>query len=100
MLVLSRKTGQRIEIGDNITITIVSVKGSTVRVGIDAPSDVRVLRSELATEPRATSERSAQPRYRAPAVNRWQEDDNSALALTGGNRDARVCLAGDGLHRR
>ena len=51
MLVLSRKTGQQILIGDNITITILQVKGRTVRVGIDAPADVRVLRSELTDKP-------------------------------------------------
>lgn len=47
MLVLTRKVHQRIQIGDQITITIVRIKGQTVRVGIDAPSEIRVLRSEL-----------------------------------------------------
>ncbi|HEY1602422.1 MAG TPA: carbon storage regulator [Pirellulales bacterium] len=47
MLVLSRKTRQQILIGDNITVTILLVKGQVVRVGIEAPRDVRVLRAEL-----------------------------------------------------
>jgi len=47
MLVLSRKTRQQIQIGDNVVVTILLVKGNTVRVGIEAPRDVRVLRSEL-----------------------------------------------------
>ena len=47
MLVLSRGEGQVITIGDNIRITIVEVRGDKVRVGIDAPRDVRVTRSEL-----------------------------------------------------
>jgi carbon storage regulator CsrA len=47
MLVLSRKVQQKIQIGDKVTITIVRVKGQTVRVGIEAPKDVRVVRSEL-----------------------------------------------------
>ena len=47
MLVLTRKNGQKIQIGDQITITIVRVKGKSVRVGIDAPEDVRIVRSEL-----------------------------------------------------
>ena len=55
MLVLTRKTGQEIVIGDNITITILQVKGRAVRVGIDAPTDVRVLRSELTDEPQPHS---------------------------------------------
>ena len=47
MLVLSRKLTEQIRIGDNITISILRVKGNTVRVGIDAPRDVRVVRGEL-----------------------------------------------------
>jgi carbon storage regulator len=47
MLVLTRKTEQKIQIGDQITITILQVKGQAVKVGIQAPKDVRVLRSEV-----------------------------------------------------
>jgi carbon storage regulator len=47
MLVLSRKESQRIRLGDSIVITIVKISGDKVRVGIDAPSDVLVLRDEL-----------------------------------------------------
>jgi carbon storage regulator len=47
MLVLSRKPGERIVIGDNVTITVVAVKGSVVRLAVQAPDDVRILRSEL-----------------------------------------------------
>ena len=50
MLVLSRKQQQQIKIGDQITVTIVKVKGNTVRVGIEAPRDVRVIRAELPKE--------------------------------------------------
>jgi carbon storage regulator CsrA len=48
MLVLTRKANQQIQIGANITITILRVKGQTIRVGIDAPRNVGVLRAELA----------------------------------------------------
>ena len=47
MLVLTRKSGEAIQIGDNITITIVEIKGNQVRLGIDAPSDVLIYRKEL-----------------------------------------------------
>jgi carbon storage regulator len=47
MLVLSRKAGERILIGDNITVTIVRLTGNTVRIGIEAPIDIAVIRSEL-----------------------------------------------------
>ncbi len=47
MLVLSRKLGQEIVIGDNIRITIVGVRGEQVRLGIDAPRNVTVDRQEV-----------------------------------------------------
>lgn len=47
MLVLSRKETQRIRLGDSIVITIVKISGDKVRVGIEAPNDVLVLRDEL-----------------------------------------------------
>lgn len=47
MLVLSRKVGEKIVINNNITLTVVAVDGHRVRLGIDAPGDVRVMRSEL-----------------------------------------------------
>ena len=69
MLVLSRKTNERIQIGDNITVTVVRVKGQVVRIGIDAPKDVRILRPEVARaiaagakSPAATSNDSAGPK--------------------------------------
>lgn len=48
MLVLSRKEGEIILIGDNIKITITRIRGDRVRVGIEAPREVTVLRGELA----------------------------------------------------
>ena len=47
MLILSRKAGERIKLGDSITLTVVGVSGDKVRVGIQAPADVLVLRGEL-----------------------------------------------------
>jgi carbon storage regulator len=46
-LVLSRKQSQRIKLGDSIVITVVRVAGDKVRLGIDAPRDMLVLRDEL-----------------------------------------------------
>ncbi len=48
MLVLTRKAKQQIQIGPYVTVTILQVKGQAVRVGIEAPKDVTVLRTELA----------------------------------------------------
>ena len=47
MLVLSRKVGQEIVIGDNVRVTVTKVSGSRVTLGVDAPDHVRILRGEL-----------------------------------------------------
>jgi len=47
MLVLSRRENERIKIGNSIVLTIVRVAGDRVRIGIEAPSNVVVLREEL-----------------------------------------------------
>lgn len=47
MLVLSRKAGQKIHIGTDITVSILEVTGKFVRIGIDAPESVNILRNEV-----------------------------------------------------
>ena len=47
MLVLGRKEEQTIQIGDDIRVTILRIKGNCVRVGVEAPEQVRILRGEL-----------------------------------------------------
>ncbi|MBB76313.1 MAG: carbon storage regulator [Planctomycetaceae bacterium] len=47
MLVLSRKEGERIKLGEDVVLTIVRLSGDNVRVGIDAPAEMVVLRDEL-----------------------------------------------------
>lgn len=58
MLVLSRKTHQRIRLGDAIVVTVIGVGGDRVRLGIEAPNDVRVLREELQLAPELPVEQS------------------------------------------
>jgi carbon storage regulator len=48
MLVLSRKLGEKIVIGDNIVVTVVKIDRNQVRLGIEAPHDVPVYREEIA----------------------------------------------------
>lgn len=50
MLVLSRKVGEKILIGDDIAVTVVRLSGGGVRIGIDAPVEMAVVREELAAE--------------------------------------------------
>jgi carbon storage regulator len=47
MLVISRKSGERVHIGDDIEVIVVSLKGNSVRLAIEAPRDIVVLRGEL-----------------------------------------------------
>ncbi len=47
MLILTRKVGETIRIGDAVTVRVLEVRGSQVRLGIDAPSDVRIFREEV-----------------------------------------------------
>lgn len=50
MLVLTRKTAETIQIGDNIVVKVIRTGKGTVKIGIEAPNDVRVIRGELTTQ--------------------------------------------------
>ena len=60
MLILQRKAGQSLRIGENITVTIVAVENNRVRIAIDAPADISILRSELIEAIAANQESVAQ----------------------------------------
>ena len=47
MLVLSRRSGQRIQIGNDVIVTVLGVRGGTVRLGFEGPSDVPIHREEI-----------------------------------------------------
>jgi len=47
MLILTRRVGETLMIGDNVTVTVLGVKGNQVRIGVDAPRDVSVHREEI-----------------------------------------------------
>lgn len=50
MLVLSRKLNERIVVGGSVVVTVVRISGDKVRLGIEAPDDVRVIRDEIADQ--------------------------------------------------
>jgi carbon storage regulator len=59
MLMMTRRAGQKIVVGDGITIEVVEVAGNTVRLGVDAPRSVPVYREEIWTAVRAENEAAA-----------------------------------------
>ena len=61
MLVLSRRVGESVVIGDDVTITILEVRSDVIRIGIDAPRSVAVNRAELLVQLEASNREAASP---------------------------------------
>lgn len=61
MLVLTRKVGERIQIGDKIFITVVRINGTAVRLGVEAPAELTVVRQELAERAAAEAAKECEP---------------------------------------
>jgi carbon storage regulator len=61
MLVLTRKVGERIQIGDKIVVTVVRINGTAVRLGVDAPAELTVVRQELAERSSGDSTAASEP---------------------------------------
>ena len=59
MLMMTRRAGQKIIVGDDVTIEVVEVAGNTVRIGVNAPRSVPVYREEIWTAVRAENEAAA-----------------------------------------
>jgi carbon storage regulator len=70
MLVLCRKLNEKIIIDHGITLTVLEVDGNRVKIGIDAPEDVRILRGELAERLKAQA-----------VIDEWDEEHPASLAL-------------------
>lgn len=75
MLVLTRKPQEKIQIGDGITITVIKTKGQGVRLGIEAPAEVPVLRGEL-----VASRESFADEAEAPKAPRVDHESNVSFA--------------------
>jgi len=87
MLVLTRKPDEQIRIGDDIVITIVRVKGNTIRVGIEAPKGVRVIRGELEGKPKNIEQTGESAEIRLSELNRTESNQEKPAAAGTGRRD-------------
>lgn len=61
MLILTRKVGETIRIGGNVLVRVLEVRGGQVRLGVDAPADVRIFREEIYRATEAAGEAAAPP---------------------------------------
>ncbi len=78
MLVLTRKASEKIQIGSQITVTVIEVRGRYVRLGIEAPANVRITRKELM--PLQPTETPAPPRETPPSVPQPSDPGSTAPA--------------------
>ena len=68
MLILSRKTNEKIMIGDDISVSIIEIRGDQVRIGVDAPRTVKVFRQEVFDAIKAENEAAVQSTAVLPAL--------------------------------
>jgi carbon storage regulator len=61
MLVLTRKEGERILIGENVTVTVVRIAGGVVRIGVEAPAEVAIMRQEIKDQIDAANDARSSP---------------------------------------
>ncbi|TWU23698.1 carbon storage regulator [Bythopirellula polymerisocia] len=103
MLVLTRKQNEKIKIGENITITVLRMKGKGVRLGIQAPEDMNVLRGELVfdieneegaqgSDQEATRTRKLSQEMRN--AGRWSNDSRPDSKMSSLENSAAGCQVG------
>ena len=68
MLILSRKINEKIMIGDDISVSIIEIRGDQVRLGVDAPKSVKVFRQEVFDAIRAENKAAAQSAAVLPII--------------------------------
>ncbi len=75
MLVLTRKIGESLAINENVKITVIEIKGKTVRLGIEAPADTKVYRQEIFLKIQEENRQaSSAAKFDPSQVGRWAKD--------------------------
>ncbi len=83
MLVLSRKEGERLVIGENVVVTVNRISGNRITLGIEAPRDVRIVRGELEQQTEDSSQ-PAEPQQQAATSQQAASQQATGQQATGG----------------
>jgi len=86
MLILSRKVDEKIVIGDDISVSIIEIRGDQVRIGVDAPKTVKVFRKEVFDAIKAENRAAAESRPVLPIVNFGGPRQGKAIDQIGGGK--------------
>jgi carbon storage regulator len=89
MLVLTRRAGESVMIGDDVVITVLEVRGDVIRLGIQAPRDVQVHREEVYREIQAANRAAASPADAAVRELTRMLHTRSPVPAPGQQHDAR-----------
>ncbi|WP_455383381.1 carbon storage regulator CsrA [Salinispira pacifica] len=87
MLVLARRINERIIIGDSIFVSVVDIKGDQVKLGIDAPANVKVFRQEIFDAIQEENRKAAQSRGELPSLNGLMDQGPDAAQKGDSDRD-------------
>ncbi|WP_455526326.1 carbon storage regulator [Huintestinicola sp.] len=88
MLIITRKTGEGIHIGDDVVVNVVEAGKDKVRLGISAPKDVKIIRSEM-FESRGFNVQAAVNKVSADFMNKFLTDEPTRFNEINKNRDSQ-----------
>jgi len=87
MLILSRKINEKIMIGEDISVSIIEIRGDQVRIGVDAPKTVKVFRQEVFDAIKAENKAAAESKPVLPVVDFHAPQQEKAIdQMAAGNR--------------
>jgi carbon storage regulator len=85
MLILSRRVNEKIMIGDDVSVSIIEIRGDQVRVGVDAPKTVKVYRQEVFDSIKAENKAAAESKPVLPIVDFGAPQQEKAINITKGS---------------